>query len=59
MDILHEAGLILMAARVKELGDRLHAMCDNWNPGDFDYFKQTLALYEKTSGKEVVDFNDV
>jgi len=52
-DILHEAELILMAVRVKELEVRLCAICDNWNPGDFDYFEQTLALYEKTYDQAV------
>lgn len=36
-----------VVARVKELEVRLNAMCDNWDPDDFDDFERMLALYEK------------
>ena len=35
-----------VVVRVKELGVKLNAMCDNWNPNSFDDFEQTLACYE-------------
>jgi len=36
-----------MVARVKELEVKLNAMCDNWDPEDFDEFEQMLACYER------------
>jgi len=36
-----------VVSRVKELEVRLNAMCDAWNPDDFEEFERMLALYEK------------
>lgn len=36
-----------VAAKIKILEARMLAMCDNWNPADFEDFESLLASYEK------------
>lgn len=36
-----------VAPRLKELGVKMNAVCDNWDPADFEDFEKLLASYEK------------
>ncbi|GAJ23324.1 unnamed protein product, partial [marine sediment metagenome] len=38
---------LMKVARIKELEIRLDAMCNAWDPDDFDDLEKLLALYEK------------
>jgi len=42
-----------VVARVKESEIRLNAMCDAWDPDDFEDFEKLLAVYEKSYDQAV------